>query len=297
MSLCSLPGIALGTAPGNNGTSFFRGSPALDALTSESRVIITPRLLPAEIVEPSIPFAALSSLGRLPSPGMLPISASPAFTAPDRHKTGQVQRAWGMSVGKSKLFNLEHVSSSSIQDIAATMSDSSFMLTRGQHVDNIDIPALTAHLSLLALVFDVGAAETRARSAAADFSFPPEVESRDRDLLRSLGSIVSVISHVQSFDADMKFNASRVDECIDPSYPEFGLLRSIADTGAVIVTPAGFLPSGAPEKPRPIMRRLPNVIRAQAFKSWSKGRGVLIKLSELSPADLAMLHFNPVTGL
>jgi hypothetical protein len=66
----------------------------------------------------------------------------------------------------------------------------------------------------------------------------------------------------------------------------------IATDGAPIELPEGFIPSGAPEKPRAILQRMPKVMQTHAVKAWMKHRGVIIRWSTLPPEEQAKVHFS-----
>ena len=59
------------------------------------------------------------------------------------------------------------------------MSGYAFILTRGKAVPAIDKERLLAHVKVVTQVFDTDQGIARAREAAKDFDFPPEVFTRD----------------------------------------------------------------------------------------------------------------------
>jgi hypothetical protein len=132
-----------------------------------------------------------------------------------------------------------------------------------------------------------------ARQAAKDFEFPPEVVTRDQEVMDATGLLSAVIEAVQNRGLKERFNADRVERCIPKSYVQYDMLRDIAANGAPIDLPEGFVPSGQPEEPRLILRQIPSMMKKHAHKAWARNRGVLIRWSTLPESEKAQVHFNP----
>ena len=142
------------------------------------------------------------------------------------------------------------------------------ILTRGAEAPEIDSGVLLAHVRSIACQFDTEQGIVTAMEAARDFSFPPEVYTRDPEVFDTTGSLPQVIESVQICGLEDRFNAERMQVCIPSSYPQFELLMEIAtDGGAPIELPEGFTPSGTPEKPRAILQRMPKVMQTHAVKA------------------------------
>ena len=94
------------------------------------------------------------------------------------------------------------------------MSGYAFILTRGKAVPVIDKERLLAHVKVVTQVFDTDQGIARAREAAKDFDFPPEVFTRDQAVMDATGSLSAVREAVQYQGLEERFNADRVERCI-----------------------------------------------------------------------------------
>jgi hypothetical protein len=94
-------------------------------------------------------------------------------------------------------------------------------VTRGAEAPEIDSEALLAHARSIACQFDTEQGIVTAMEAARDFSFPPEVYTRDQEVFDTTGSLTQVIESVQACGLEDRFNAERTQVCIPSTYPQF----------------------------------------------------------------------------
>jgi hypothetical protein len=94
-------------------------------------------------------------------------------------------------------------------------------VTRGAEAPEIDSEALLAHARSIACQFDTEQGIVTDMEAARDFSFPPEVYTRDQEVFDTTGSLTQVIESVQACGLEDRFNAERTQVCIPSSYPQF----------------------------------------------------------------------------
>ena len=82
-----------------------------------------------------------------------------------------------------------------------------FFSTRGNAVPVVDKERLLAHVKVVTQLFDTDQGIARAREAAKDFEFPPEVFTRDQKVMDATGSLSAVIEAVQNQGLEERFNA------------------------------------------------------------------------------------------
>ena len=141
---------------------------------------------------------------------------------------------WSVSTGRRQTFTLDSVQAVDIEAAVATMCDYAFILTRGAEAPEIDFEALLAHVRSITCQFDTEQGIVTAMEAARDFSFPPEVYTRDQEVFDTTGSLTQVIESAQACGLEDRFNAERTQVCIPSSYPQFELLMEIATDGTPI---------------------------------------------------------------
>jgi hypothetical protein len=151
------------------------------------------------------------------------------------------RQSWTISTGRNKTFSSDHATSWSIETAVEGMCGYAFILTRGNAAPVIDKERLLAHLKVVTQLFDTDQGIARAREAAKDFEFPPEVYTRDQGVMDATGSLSAVIEAVQKQGWGERFNAERVERCIPESYVQYDMLRDIAAHGAPIDLPEGFV--------------------------------------------------------
>ena len=125
-------------------------------------------------------------------------------------ETVRNRQSWTISTGRNKTFSSDHATSWIIEAAVEVMSGYAFILTRGNAVPVIDKERLLAHLKVVTQIFDTDQGRARAREAAKDFEFPPEVFSRDQAMMDATGSLSAVIEAVQNQGLEERFNADRV---------------------------------------------------------------------------------------
>ena len=119
------------------------------------------------------------------------------------------RQSWTISKGRNKTFSSDHATSCSIEAAVEGMSGYAFILTRGKAVPVIDKEVLLAHLKVVTQIFDTDQGIARAREAAKDFEFPPEVFTRDQAVMDATGSLSAVMEAVQNQGLEERFNADR----------------------------------------------------------------------------------------
>ena len=140
-------------------------------------------------------------------------------------------------------------------------------------------------------VFSPATAEAEALAAANNFTLSDEVLNRDRDLLRSLGSLDALVEYFATKHKISGLNGSRVSEWLSND-PNFIKLLSIAVSGAEVDTDSRFSRHARKTPLRAMHRRLLPVYRKHAHKMWSQGKALLLRLSDLSPEQLGSLHIG-----
>ena len=132
-------------------------------------------------------------------------------------------------------------------------------------------------------------AENDALEDAAGFNWTPDILNRDRDLLRSLGSLNDVITHHSDLHKSTGLNPDRVEEWLSDD-PNFEMLMKVADKGGEVDVDDDFVPSKRTAPLRNLQRRLLPVYRKHAHKMWDSHRGLLLRLSDLDEETLASMH-------
>jgi hypothetical protein len=193
-----------------------------------------------------------------------PVTGETRLPSNEQSATIGNRQSWTISTGRNKTFSSVQATSWSIEAAVEVMSGDAFILTRGNVVPVIDKERLLAHLKVVTQIFDTDQGIARAREAAKDFEFPPEVVTRDQEVMDATGSLSAVIEAVQNRGLKERFNADRVERCIPKSYVQYDMLRDIAANGAPIDLPEGFVPSGQPEEPRVMLRQIPLLGDAEA---------------------------------
>ena len=105
------------------------------------------------------------------------------------------------------------------------MSGYAFILTRGNAAPVTDEARLLAHLKAVTQIFDTDQGIARAREAAKDFEFPPEVFTLDKAAMDATGSLSAVVeATVQRQGLEERVNVDRVERCMPKSYAQYGML-------------------------------------------------------------------------
>ena len=138
--------------------------------------------------------------------------------------------------------------------------------------------------------FRIAAVQETAEHAARNFVWPAGALDRDSLSLARLGSIEAVITEVQDIHKPGGFNIERVNTHYGADQ-DVALLREIALTGAIVDTSPAFTRLTRQQMERPITRALPNAMAQHAHKLWSKGKVILLRLADLTPAQLNSLSF------
>lgn len=153
------------------------------------------------------------------------------------------------------------------------------------------VEPLSVRFERLQGVFSPAAAEAEALADAKNFTLSDEVLNRDRDLLRSLGSLDALVDYFATLHNNSGLNEDRVMEWLSKD-PNLAKLLSIATTGAEVDTDSKFSRHGRKTPLRAMHRRLLPVYRKHAHKMWSQGKALLLRLSDLSVEQLASLHIG-----
>ena len=112
--------------------------------------------------------------------------------------------------------------------------------------------------------------------------------ARDRDLLRTMGSLDSVLEHHSSIHREAGMNSERINRWLfnDPRLP---LLFTMAQTGGEVDTDPEFVPFRHSGPLRPLQQRLLPVYHYHAHKMWKAGKGLLLRLSDIPAITLASM--------
>ena len=149
---------------------------------------------------------------------------------------------------------------------------------------------LRARFGNLKEFFAPARAEAAALVDAAGFVWSDEILNRDRDLFRSLGSLDKVIEHHANEHKRTGLNPGRVREHLSAD-PHFLLLMEIAGTGGETDFDDDFIPLLRTAPFRNLQTRLNKVYYCKhVHKIWSSNRGLLLRLEDIDPVTLAVLH-------
>lgn len=164
----------------------------------------------------------------------------------------------------------------------------------GQLFQISDIPPITLE-SLITFyrsvqsIFAPDAFEAAALSFVNNFAWTDAVLSRDRDLLQSLGSLDLVLEHHAERHRIAGMNSDRLTQWV-PSDPRLPLLLTMATTGGEVDTDPEFIPFRHTGPLRPLQQRLLPVYRFHAHKMWRAGKGLLLRLADIPPSTLELMH-------
>ncbi len=129
-----------------------------------------------------------------------------------------------------------------------------------------------------------------AENANRGFEWPQAVYTRDLEHLRACGSIENLIREVQLQKRNVSFNSDRVREYCSGD-PEYERLLQISN-GVVVDVPDNFSRRPLPTKFRYLQSQMTSTYRSLYLKSWTRFRGVILPIKELSPEQLDSLHFS-----
>lgn len=153
-----------------------------------------------------------------------------------------------------------------------------------------DAGAFARHLADLQYEFRPDAVFENAEAAAANFSWPTELLTADRDSLQRLGSIEAVIKEKHDIRKRSGFNPTIVDT-VFASDPSYLVLRDIAENGAHIDKAPDFSRIAPELQERPITTAIPKALGWHAVKLLMKHRAVLLPVECLSVTQLQKLSF------
>ena len=150
---------------------------------------------------------------------------------------------------------------------------------------------LALHFRVVQKIFAPDAFETAALAFFNGFDWSDEILSRDRDLLlRSLGSLDLVLEHHSARHRLAGMNSTRLLRWV-PSDPRLPLLLTMASTGGggeeEVDTDPEFVPL---RHTGPLRQRLLPVYRYHAHKTWRAGKGLLLRLADIPPDTLELMH-------
>jgi hypothetical protein len=155
---------------------------------------------------------------------------------------------------------------------------------------SFDAHAFSRHLAELIYEFRPDAVFENAEAAAADFIWPADLWTADRDSLQRLGSVEAVIKEKHIIRQHSGFNPQRVDSLFAAD-PNYRILREIAEHGASIDTSLDFVRIAPETQSRPITSAIPKALGKHAAKLLSKHRAVLLPVDCLSDKQLQELSF------
>ena len=174
--------------------------------------------------------------------------------------------------------------------LALTYREAAFVLTSSEEGDvQPTFGALCLHMENLRRTFAPSAAESDALRDADGFDWPSGCLDRDAGLLSSLGSISKVLEHHSATRRILGINRYRLTQFLgsDPCLP---ILIDMAEHGCVIDPDPSFIPLRRTAPFRQLQRRLLPVYKKHAWALWSKGKGVLLRVSDIPPNNLHSLH-------
>ena len=128
--------------------------------------------------------------------------------------------------------------------------------------------------------------ENAALAFANKFDWSDEILARDRDLLRALGSLDSVLEH---HSATAGMNPERINRWLFNALSLL-LLLTMAQTGGEVDTDPKFIPFRHFGPLRPLQQRLLPVYRYHAHKMWKARKGLILRLSDIPAVTLASMH-------
>jgi len=150
----------------------------------------------------------------------------------------------------------------------------------------------TNYLVSLQPRFSKGAFQDIAAFAAKDVTIPDSVLDVDDSTLLTTGSIFDCIQLKQAINKPNRFNAERCERIFSDD-PNYSTLMELASVGAIIDVDPQFVPQSIPEEFRHSEVRLSKVFQAHALDSWTKSKGLLLRMSTLEETNqLSHLHFN-----
>ena len=138
----------------------------------------------------------------------------------------------------------------------------------------------------------LGAFQQVAANASANVEISEAVLDVDDSVLLSTGSILETIKLKQAVNKPFRFNIERCNRLFaaDPNYP---ILYELASVGAIIDTDPLFVTQCIPEDFRHTEITLTKVFQKHALDSWSKGRGLLLRVETLQSTDqIQVFHFS-----
>eukprot|EP01036_Dinobryon_divergens_P035870 gene35870-46562_t len=149
----------------------------------------------------------------------------------------------------------------------------------------ISISGQSFHLPVFAPeVFELAALDF-----VQNFDWSEDILSRDRDLLRTLGSLDHVLEHFSAKHRGAGMNEKRVRQWLSAE-PRLQLLLSMVNDGGEVDTDADFIPFRHSGPLRPLQQRLLPVYRFHAHKMWKAGKGLLFRLSDIPLDTLEHMH-------
>ena len=148
---------------------------------------------------------------------------------------------------------------------------------------------LSAHLQFVKTVFAPEVFESAALDFVQNFDWSEDILSRDRDLLRTLGSLDLVLEHFSAKHRAAGMNEERVRQWLSAE-PRLQLLLDMVNDGGEVDTDADFIPFRHSGPLRPLQQRLLPVYRFYAHKMWKAGKGLLFRLSDIPLETLEHMH-------
>lgn len=179
-----------------------------------------------------------------------------------------------------------------IVQLATVYAPSLTPISRIGHVPVDSVSIFVNFLTSLIPKYCKGAFQQAAAAASAHISIDESVLDVDDSVLLATGSILQTIELKQAINKPLRFNRDRCRKLFSED-PNFQLLLQLASEGAFIDTDPEFIKQSAPEEFRHSEVTLTKVFQKHALDAWSKGRGLLLRLSTLvSTAQVSQLHFN-----
>ena len=150
---------------------------------------------------------------------------------------------------------------------------------------------LQEHLGVLHTKYNVTSVEERAEADAADFVMPEEALIRDRDSVRSEGSLLQAIKTKLAASKGDRFNGDRCKAMFSGG-PEYDTLMDITVHGARIDVDPSVPLSHIPPPLRAKQLRNPKTVLKHAYKVWAKGGGMIIRKTDIPESELHLCSFS-----
>lgn len=159
-------------------------------------------------------------------------------------------------------------------------------------IEEIELVELSSYLASLQRRYFKGAFQSVAEAAAVNINITDDILDVDDLALQKCGSLLQLISDKQARNKPSRFNLERCNSLF-PDDPRLPTLQELATVGAVIDTDSEFIRQSVPEPFRPCEVILTHVFQKHGLDSWTKDRGLLVRLATLiTTGQIHLCHFN-----